>query len=216
MKTTLSYFKILFDFFNKYVLFLKKQVTPFLTVAGVMFLSLICVAVVLFKLSEKINFLKLLSFYAFSLSFIFLVILIPIANIKIGKSLTIISHKSYFYFIFFIGLFVWLILSETIKFFPSIDYTKIFIDNTVNIIITIYAFLTIAWFSYHLVYTNELSKLRKNLQIYIVLITFFQLFVLKKYMNFDYCISILVITYTFIQYLFESKNLEMENNKKIL
>ena len=90
--------------------------------------------------------------------------------------------------------------------FPAINYQKVFIQNQINIIFTIYGILTILWFAYQLIYTNELSKLRKQLQLYIFIVTILQLFVVNKYSTFEYSISVLIITYTYIQYLFEIKS----------
>ena len=93
---------------------------------------------------------------------------------------------------------------------PSIDYNKVFVDNNVNIMFTIYGILTIIWFAYQLVFTKELCILRKHIQLYTFIVTVLQLFVFNKYSNFQYCISVLIITYTYIQYLFEVRTIELE------
>ena len=204
-------YKIFFIRIKKIIHFLKQRVGP-LTVAGIIFVSLFISALLTSLIDDMLNtqFFDKIGRIFISLAMIFIVLLIPTANSKYTKALTTISHKSYLFFIFFVGLFIWFAVSQVIMLIPSIDYNKVFVDNNVNIMFTIYGILTIIWFAYQSVFTKELCILRKHIQLYTFIVTVLQLFVFNKYSNFQYCISVLIITYTYIQYLFEVRTIELE------
>lgn len=200
-------YELLFSSIKRLAKILKLKIGP-LSVSGVIFFLILLINAGLYEISNYAGLQQMekASYLFLHILFMYMILLIPIGNNKLSKALRTTSHKSYFYFIFFGSILVLNIISEIIKIFPAINYQKVFIQNQINIIFTIYGILTILWFAYQLIYTNELSKLRKQLQLYIFIVTILQLFVVNKYSTFEYSISVLIITYTYIQYLFEIKS----------
>ena len=207
-------YEVLFGWLRKIENVLQRKV-GILSVSGIVFFSIIFIILAFIELSNLMGFpiLTKITYVLFKILLLYIVMLIPLAENKVSKSLRTISHKSYLYFIGFTGVILWYLTSEIIKLFPSLDYEKVFINNQINIVFTIYGLLTIIWFAYQLVNTKLLSKLRKQIQFYIFIITIIQLFVVNKYSSFEYCISVLIITYTYIQYLFELKVLKLEESE---
>lgn len=210
----MDFYVHLFNMLKKSSAFLQRK-HKYLTNAGIIFfilIALFCILPCIPAITNLIAVNKLISFLLFLL--ILILILIPIANSKYKKSLITISHKSYFFFSVFLSVLIWGAMNSAVMiFFPN--HQEWFIKYTVNIVFTIYAVMTVLWFAYNLIYSNRLSKLRKNLQLYICIVTFIQIFMLKKINSFEYGISVLIITYTYIQYLFENKtNIDEEKNKQ--
>jgi hypothetical protein len=198
----MSFFIIFFTFLKKFykVLNIKYH---FFTVAGWLFIFLFVSSIGSYTLfmNTDIKIFEYIGLTIFKIILFYILFLIPLSNNKFKKTLRIVSHKSYLYFLFFSGIILFGMCYNIIMY--NNDLIEIFITNLINIMMTLYGLLTIIWFAYHIKYSNDLQRLRKQLQIYIFFITFLQLFFINKYSRFEYCISILILTYTYIQYLFE-------------
>jgi hypothetical protein len=200
-----------FKMFTKIFGFLKIKRLYF-TVAGWIFITLILIGGVSIYIFEHFDILvfKTILLIDLKISILYIICLIPIFNDKFKQNLKIISHKSYLYFIIYGGLILWGIVHIATKNIPYFE--EIVMNNSINVMMTLYGFLTIIWFAYHIIYSDAIQLLKKQLQVYIFIITFLQLFFINKFSKFEYCISILILTYTFIQYLFEDDSHKKQGN----
>ena len=120
-----------------------------------------------------------------------------------------ISIKSYLLFIFkgAIILFGYFHFS---RFFGFSFFQWLFPKYIFEFIFLSYAFLSIIWFAYQKYNKNEERKLKKHLQKCTVMMTLIQTVVSKFSDNGDYCLSILLAAYVYIDYLIEYADDETE------
>jgi hypothetical protein len=193
-------FVYLFSLIKKILDILTTKKSIFM-IAGWIFVSLFLISTGFYCIFEYTNnnYLKIISTIIFKILIFYILCLLPFSNNKLRKNLKIVSHKSYISFVVYNGIILygciyWILLSINI----SLEF---FINNSMNIIITLYGIITIIWFAYQIIHSNNMQILKKQLRFYIFIITFLRLFVINKYSYFEYCV--LILTYVFIQYLFE-------------
>ena len=212
MEAIIFLFVPIFNFLRKISNFLKRKYFIF-SGAGIIFIIFIVVISLFAALSQytNIELFKIIGMIIFSILVLYIICLIPFSDNKFKQMLKIVSYKSYFSFIFFFGIILWGILFFLVHFYFK-NLIELFTYNSLNIMITLYAILTVIWFAYHIINSNQINFLKKQLSLYLFFITSVQLFFINKFSNFEYCISILILTFVFIQYLFDDKSNEENSN----
>lgn len=201
----------LFNFLNKLkkILLLKKG--P-LTISGYVFFCLTFLIYFLSLFPNNNVFFLIKNIFSL-LFFFFYLSLIFYCDKHLNLIKNNISIKSYLLFIFkgAIILFGYFHFS---RFFGFSFFQWLFPKYIFEFIFLSYAFLSIIWFAYQKYNKNEERKLKKHLQKCTVMMTLIQTVVSKFSDNGDYCLSILLAAYVYIDYLIEYADNEIEIKKK--
>lgn len=191
----MNFWRKIFIFMEKLkkILLLKKGL---LTVAGYIFCSLLIIIIILSK-TENI------SKNIFALLFIFFyLLLIFYCDNHLSLKNSNISIKSYLLFIFK-GAIILFGYFNFPKLFGYSFFQWLFPKYILEFTFLSYAVLSIIWFAYQKYRFNEESKLKRLLKKCTIIVTIIQVILSKISDTGVFCLSILLASYIYIEYLIE-------------
>ncbi|PZM62633.1 hypothetical protein [Paenibacillus dendritiformis] len=129
------------------------------------------------------------------------------------------NSKAYAFFVIFFSYMLLLPIFGIPLLLKLLEVSTILSFIRDNIVILIYTLLTVTsvvWFSYHIVNSSRLQKIKIKVALYTAVGTTVTLIRLKQIEQFSIVISCLLVSYLWVQYLIEirSEEIELSNDDK--